>query len=197
MGSTLKSFSFGVYKGYSEIPASVWGLFTEMGNDPTKSVPYVDEILNAGLEGRIATNLPFYIDAYCKAVESNTRMADYARVKRVVSTVDTDVKDMDDMRNAYGTVSLSHVSLVARMEDSFDKLADDEELRYAISQIRSLNESFILEYSVNIIETIKYAVRGIPSAIDNLRKLCNEFSDIAEYVQIILSSGRGFEEIFA
>lgn len=197
MGSSLKSFSFGVYKGYSEIPASVWGLFKEMGNDPTKSVPYVDEILNAGLDGRIATNVPFYIEAYCKAIETNTRMADYARVRKVVNTVDDDINHADDLRCPYGTISLSQVSLVAKMEDSFEKLADSEELRYAVSQIRSLNEKFILEYSVNIIETLRYAVRGIPSAIDNLRRLCSEFSDVAEYVQVILSSGRDFEEVFA
>ena len=197
LSDVLKSFSFGVYRGYSEIPPSVWGLFVDMAKDTSKSVPYVSEIVSAGLEGRIATNMPFHLDAYCKAIEMNTRLADYSRARKVAYCVNDEADDFETTSRAYGTISLSKVSLVAKMEDSFEKLADSDELRYAVSQIRSLNESFILEHSVNIIETLKYAVRGVPSAIERLRQLCSDFSEVAEYVQVILGSGENVEECFA
>lgn len=195
LSGSLKSFSFGVYKGYSDIPASVWSLFTEMGESPTKSFPYVDEILTACLEGRIATNVPFNFEGYCKAIEMNTRLACNSRAKKVFAYTEDD--NIEDDGITYGTISLNRVSLVAKMENYFDKLEDDDELLYAVSQIRSLNETFILEYSVNILETLRNAVRGIPSAVDKLRSLCDEFSDVAEYVKVILSSGKDLDECFA
>ena len=197
MGSTLKSFSFGIVKGYSEVPTGVWGLFTEMGNNPSKSVAYVDEILQAGLSGRIDLKSPFYLDAYCKAVEEKTRLATSARLKKVTTYVDTSNGSEKEEKLGYGLVSLNQVSLLARMEDHFEKLIDNDELMYSVSQIKSLNSSFILEYSVNIVETLRNAVRGIPSAVSKLRELCSEFSDIAEYVQVILSSGIDIEECLA
>lgn len=196
MGSSLKSFSFGVHKGYSDIPASVWSLFSDMADCPNKSVPYVYEILTAGLEGRISTSEPFNLEAYCNAVDFNTRLALHNRSKKVFAYTENQKED-EESNFQMGTISLNKVSLVAKMESSFDKLEEDDELAYAVSQIRSLNETFIIEYSVNIIETIRNAVRGIPCAVDKLRSLCKDFPELSEYVRVVLSSGRDIEESFA
>lgn len=196
--STLKSFQFGIYNGYSEVPERVWGLLKDMADNPVKTVPYAYDIIRAGLEGRIETNAPFYLDAYCRSIETNTRMAEYSRVKKVLSCVDTDgSNDREFDATPYGTVSLSKVSLVAKMEDAFDKLVDDDELMYALRQVRDLNDSFIVNYSVNVVDTLKYAIRGIPSAVSKLKELCSEFSELSEYIRIILSSGIDLCEFFA
>lgn len=198
MENTLKSFQFGISNGYSEVPERVWRLLKDMADNPTKTVPYAYDIIKAGLEGRIETNAPFYLEAYCHSIETNTRMAEYTKVRKVLSCIDTDgVKDRESDATPYGTVSLSKVSLVAKMEDAFEKLVDDEELAYALKQVRNLNDSFIVNYSVNVMDTLKYAIRGIPSAVSKLKELCSEFSELSEYIRIILSSGEDLCEFFA
>ena len=66
-----------------------------------------------------------------------------------------------------------------------------------LRQVRDLNDSFIVNYSVNVVDTLKYAVRGIPSAVSKLKELCSEFSELSEYIRIILSSGKDLCEFFA
>lgn len=196
--STLKAFQFGIMNGYSEIPEGVWCLLSDMTNNPQKPIPYVYDIVKAGMEGRIDIHAPFYLDAYCRAIESNTKIAEFSKAKKVLHCVDeVSGTDKSDCMIGYGDISLSKVSLVARMEDAFEKLADDDELMYALSQVKGMNDKFIVEHSVDLVTTLKYAVKGIPAAVTKLRAVCNEFSDIAEYVRVILSSGRDLNELFA
>lgn len=192
----LKSFSFGIVSGKSEVPAEVWSLFTEMNKNPNKNVPYAYEIVRAGLLGRIDLGSPFHLEAYCKTVESNLALAEFTESKKLLhfkNGVDSDGNEI----KSWGTVSLEKASLVARMEDKFEVILNSEELDFAVRQISSLNEEFIINEGINVVEVLKNAVRGIPSAVEKLKYICANFLELAEYVKTILSSGVDVADCFA
>lgn len=74
---------------------------------------------------------------------------------------------------------------------------DNAELKCAIESIKSLNDDFIVDYSVDLIALIKKAVQGIPQAVLKLKEVCEQMSCVAEQVKIILNSGVSIDECFA
>ena len=51
--------------------------------------------------------------------------------------------------------------------------------------------------NVDIVLTIKQALRGLSDSISVLQKVCDEYAIVAEQVKTILGSGLEFEELFA
>ena len=194
--SCLKSFSFGTVYGKSEVPPEVWALFTDMNKNPSKSVQYTCEILKAGLLGRIDLSSPFSMEAYCRTIDANLKLVEYQGSKKLLRIQeDSALDEINGLK--WGNVTLSRASLVTRMKDQFEEILDSDELKFAVSQISSLNEEFIINEGINVVEVLKNAVRGIPSAVERLKYICDNFSQLAEYVKTVLSSGVDVEDCFA
>jgi hypothetical protein len=186
--STLKSFSFGSYKGVDELPDVVVGLFSSMMERPEKSVEYAEEIINAALEGRINFDKEFNMGAYENSIRNNTRMNAQDRMKK--ETFFTD----DDLDEAYkGGVSENKVS---DDRDDYASFEDEDEVKWAVNSIKAENNTYRIDYGINLIKLLKGAVKGFPHAIERLKEVCNEFKQVNEWVQVILKSGHTVESLF-
>lgn len=197
--STLKSFGFGSYKGVDELPSCVLGLFTPMLDRPERTVEFTEEIINAGLEGRIDFTKVFNLDAYEFTVRNNEKMnTEKRRAKEVfIDYSSTETEKESSLRNGGITMDAVAVSAVEKLSDAFEEVVDSSELSYAIETIKSLNDDFIIENGVNLISVIKKAVEGFPQAKATLKRVCEEYSIVSEQVHIILKSGRDVNSCFA
>lgn len=186
--STLKSFSFGSYKGVDELPDVVVGLFSSMMKRPEKSVEYAEEIINAALEGRINFDKEFNIGAYENTIRNNTRMNAQDRQKK--ETFFTD----DEFEDSYkGGVSENKVS---DDRDDYASFEDEDEVKWAVKNIKAENNTFRIDYGINLIKLLKKATGGYPQAMEKLRMVCLEFERVGEWIRIILSSGHPVDSLF-
>ncbi len=187
--STLKSFSFGSYKGVDELPDVVVGLFSSMMERPEKSVEYAEEIINAALEGRINFDKEFNMGAYETSIRNNTRMNAQDRMKK--ETFFTD----DDLDEAYkGGVSENKVS---DNRDDYASFEDEDEVKWAVNSIKAENNTYRIDYGINIIKLLKKATGGYPQAMEKLKMVCLEFERVGEWIKIILSSGHSVDSLFS
>ena len=81
-------------------------------------------------------------------------------------------------------------------KDDYTKLDDKSELDYTVNKIRELQLEIAKDLGLDIIFCMRKAVQGIPAAIEELGKVCKDLPWIGEYVQVILSSGVSFNELF-
>lgn len=193
--SLLKSFSFGQFHGYTELPEDVLSLFTSLVEDPSKHVKYASEIISAGLQGNIDFSRNFNIDAYEAAI---TRNQQFSTSKKRKKETFLDFGSGDDDEAQHGGVRVDVASLhnVAQMEDAYEQLMSEDELRYAISAIKSIQPMLLVEARMDVLYTMKQALRGIPDSVKMLKKLCEEYEILGEQIKIVLSSGYSFEEMF-
>ena len=190
----LGSYSFGSYMGVDEIPEKVLGLFA----DPVrqgKSLNYASEIVFSGIRGRIDLNREFNIEAYEKAIEKNGQLSAYNKKKKE-SYLDFGSSDDYDSVTQSGGVQAERLNLEV-VQDAFEELLDNDELACAVSNIRRLNDEFITVEETDIIEAIRLALKGIPQAIKELKRICEFYPQISENIKTILSCGLSFDEVFA
>ena len=187
--STLKSFSFGSYKGVDELPDVVVELFTAMTERPEKSVEYAEEIINAGLEGRIDFDREFNLDAYEYRVRNTTYM-NVEKTKRKVTFFHGE--DIDDTHK--GGVSENKVS---DDRDDYANIDDEDEVKWAVNNIKAENNTFRVDYGINLIKLLRKGIEGYPQATERLRMVCKEFERVGEWIKIILSSGYSVDLLFS
>lgn len=196
--SLLKSYSFGHIFGVTELPNEVLNLFIGLSSNPEKKIEYASEIISAGLQGNIDFNHEFNIDAYEAAIRKNLRLGKENKRKKEVFLDFTDNNDdWDEVQGAGGIKADVASSRAAnKMEDAYDKLIMEDELRYAVETIKSLQPMLLVEAKMDFLHTMEQALKGIPESIKLLRQVCDEFEVVAEQVKVILGSGYTFEEIF-
>lgn len=196
--SLLKSYSFGHIFGVTELPNEVLNLFIGLSKNPEKKIEYASEIISAGLQGNIDFNHEFNLDAYEAAIRKNLKLGKESRRKKEVFLDFTDNNDdWEETQYAGGIkadVATTHA--VQKMEDAYDKLIMEDELRYAVDTIKSLQPMLLVEAKMDFMHTMEQALKGIPESIKLLQRVCDEFEVVAEQIKIILGSGYTFEEIF-
>ena len=187
--STLRSLSFGVSNGVDVLPEEVSLLFKEMATDGKSPVECADEIIRAGLEGRINLNVPFNLRGYEYTIKCTERMK---KEQNKFKTLYIDFEnDKENTQRGSGLYNADYVSqnCINKMHDAYEEIADSAELQSAIATIKSLNSDFIIEYDVDLVSLIKRAVGGFPEAREKLANVCKEFELVGEQVKLILSSG--------
>ena len=191
----LKSYRFGSFLGVDEVPENVLNLFTSTVNKH-KEVTYASEIIFSGIRGRIDLTQPFYLEAYEKAIEKNGSLAkNQKKKKEFYIEFDASTDDFaETARN--GGIQEDHLS-IDEVQDAFEELVDNDELRYAVEKIKNLNQDLLVVEEVDLIEALKLALQGIPQAIKEIRRICDFYPTISESVRTILSSGKDFYEVFA
>lgn len=198
MRSTLKSCSFGSYKGKDGIPEEVLRLLSSL--KPEMGVEYVQEIIDAGLDGRINLDGNFNLGGYVYAIKRNGQLSErkeMARESHINFSSDGDTRSGETRQEA-GMVDANVVAykMYTQMNDSFENLVEDADLRYAIETIKSINEELVITYDVDLIVLLKKAASGVPQAVAKLKQLCDDFALVREQVKIVLSSGKPIEECF-
>jgi len=194
--SLLKSFSFGSSMGVDELPIEVINLFSDcVGKE--KELNYASEIVYSALNGRIDYNRPFNIDAYENAIKKYSSLAQYSRKKKE-KFIDFTANSDDSYSECVRAGGIPEEKLdVSGVKDAYLEFDDNDELMHAVANIKKLNTEFIIVEELDIIESIRLALRGIPQAVEDLKHLCDFYPKVSEYIKTILSSGFEFEEIFA
>lgn len=197
--SLLRSFSFGHISGVTELPIEVLNLFSDLCYNPDKKIEFASEIISAGLQGNIDFEHDFNIDAYEAAIRKNQKLGKEAKRKKEVFLDFTDSNDDWDETVQAGGIKADTATTRAtkQMEDAYEQLLADEELKYAVETIKSLQPILLVEAKMDFKCTVKQALKGIPESIALLKKVCEDYEIVAEQVNIILNCGKPFEEIFA
>jgi len=196
--SLLRSYSFGSFHGYSELPKEVLNLFVKASQTPGKKIEFASEIISNGLQGRIDFTREFNLDAYEATIRKNQRLnLDAKKRKETYIDYSASGDDWSDVFRTGGmTIDAVSASAVVEVKDAFEQLMDDEELKYAIESIKSLQPVLFVEEQVDFIGAIKDALSGIPNALATVKEICDKYDVVAEQVKCILSSRYSFEECF-
>lgn len=194
--SLLRSFSFGQFHGITELPDEVLSLFTDLLEDPSKHVKYASEIISAGLQGNIDFGREFNLEAYEAAITRNQQF-NTSRKRKKETFLDFSTSDDDESQHGGVRVDIASLSNALQMEDAYEQLMDEDELRYAISAIKSIQPVLIVEARMDILYTMQQALRGIPDSVKMLKKVCEDYEVLGEQIKVVLSSGYSFEEMFA
>ena len=194
--SLLRSFSFGHISGVTELSNEILGLFEDLVYNPEKKIEFASEIISAG---NIDFKHDFNIDAYESAIRKNQRLGKEAKRKKEVFLDFSDNSDDWDETVQAGGIKADTATTRAtkKMEDAYEQLLADEELKYAVETIKSLQPMLLVEAKMDFMCTVKQALKGIPESVNLLKRVCDDYEVVAEQVKIILGSGKTFEEIFA
>lgn len=191
----LMSYGFGSYLGVDEVPEKVLNLFTDSIKSD-KKLNYASEIVFSGIMGRINLDDTFHIDAYEKAIKRNGDLTLNTRRKKETYIDYGCSSDDYDTVAQNGGIQVDHLN-IDDVSDAFEDLINEDELRYAVENIKKLNKELLIVEEVDLVEALKLALKGIPQAIDEIKRLCKFYPTIGDSVKTILSSGRDFQEVFA
>lgn len=185
--------------GVSELPVEVLNLFLPLTEDPDKRIEYASEIITAGLQGRIDFSKEFNLDAYEATIRKNQHLLKESERKKKSYIDFSGASDDFDEVASNGGIKAEFESLetIEEMKDAFEEVLSNEELNYAVSTIKSLNDDFIADYGTDLIFALKSAVRGIPQAVEEIKKICTDFSVVSELIETILTSKCEVEALFA
>ena len=147
---------------------------------------YSVELLNAVMDGRISVDKNFNLFGWCKCVREGKFQMELRRLKKEDYLIDDDDDENSGVR----------ASSLVDDKDDYTKLDDKSELDYTVNKIRELQLEIEKDLGLDIIFCMRKAVQGIPAAIEELGKVCKDLPWIGEYVQVILSSGVSFNELF-
>lgn len=194
----LRSYSFGTVLGHSELPVEVIELFLDLSSNPEKKIEYASEIVFAGLQKRIRCDGTFVLDAYERTIRKNEKLGKENRRKRECS-IDYSRDTEDEAKRDGSLVSVEYVSshVVEKITDAYEQLIFEDELRYAISTIKKLQPVLLVSAKIDILHTIKQALKGLPDSIELLQQVCSQYDVVAEQIKVILGSGYQFQELFA
>lgn len=197
--SLLRSYSFGHYFGVTELPEDILGLFLDLVENPSKKIEFAHEIVSAGLRGKIDLEHYFNIDAYEATIRKNQRLGIENKRKRESYIDFSDSCDDWDETVLSGGIKADIASMKAvnKMEDAYEKLLSENELEYAVKSIKSLQPMLLVDAKLDIIHTMRQALKGIPESVKLLRQVCDDYKVVADNVKTILESGFEFNEIFS
>lgn len=184
----LRSYSFGMIYGVNELPENVLSLFKELIYKPEINLEHTNEIIVAGLRGNISEN--FSLSAYEYGIKKKEDLAKINKAKKN-KNISLDA-EQDNSLASYFDISMSQldneVVKTSDLRDEYEKLLDEDELKYAIKEIKGLQKDIFIKEQVNVIGGLKDALNGVPVAIRTMRELCEKYERINELVEIILSS---------
>ena len=183
----LRSYAF-----QKEVPDSVWNLFSKAEKLGT-SLDYTLEIIDAAMKGDINLNKEFNLQGYIYSINQTKKHEDRRRFKknlRINYTVD-DEADFGD------NIQADNLSGYVESIDEYEKIDNDSEVSYAISEINRMSHDIMIFHNVDIETCLSQANRGMPESINLLRKLVNDNPQVGLYIQTILASGYPLETLMS
>lgn len=181
----LRSYAF-----QKEVPDTVWNLFSKADKLGT-GLDYTLEIIDAAMQGDINLNREFNLKGYIYSINQARKHEDRRRYKknlRINYTVD-DEADFGD------NIQADNLSGYVESIDEYEKIDNDSEVSYAISEINRMSHDIMIFHNVDIETCLSQANRGMPESINLLRKLVNDNPQVGLYIQTILASGYPLETL--
>lgn len=186
----LRSFSFGLIYGVNELPENVINLFSELLKHPEINIEHASEIVEAGLKGNIGEN--FSLIAYEKGIKKKEALAKISKAKKkknIDISLDT---EQDNSVTSYFDISMTQLDMqvvkTTDLLDEYEKLLNEDELEYAIKEIKGLQKDIFIKEQIDVMQGLKDALDGVPVAIHTMKELCEKYERVNELVEIILSS---------
>lgn len=184
--SLLRSYSF-----YEEVPYTVWKLFEDAGMLGTK-LDYILEIIEEAQNGNIDFNKEFNLGGYINTIKWNQERESYRHGKKIKSIC----SDFDEWEEDCNFITEDIVSTYATRIDAYRELEDDDEIKYAVKEIKRLSRQILIEHSICIYRCTYMALKGMPDSVMILKDLVSKDTHVGDLLKIILSSGYKLEELF-
>ena len=186
----LRSFSFGLIYGVNELPENVINLFSELLKHPEINIEHTSEIVEAGLKGNIGEN--FSLIAYEKGIKKKEALAKISKAKKK-KNIDTSLDtEQDNSVTSYFDISMTQLDMqvvkTTDLLDEYEKLLNEDELEYAIKEIKGLQKDIFIKEQIDVMQGLKDALDGVPVAIRTMKELCEKYERVNELIEIILSS---------
>lgn len=186
----LRSFSFGLIYGVNELPENVINLFSELLKHPEINIEHASEIVEAGLKGNIGEN--FSLIAYEKGIKKKEALAKISKAKKK-KNIDTSLDtEQDNSVTSYFDISMTQLDMqvvkTTDLLDEYEKLLNEDELEYAIKEIKGLQKDIFIKEQIDVMQGLKDALDGVPVAIRTMKELCEKYERVNELLEIILSS---------
>ena len=186
----LRSFSFGLIYGVNELPENVINLFSELLKHPEINIEHASEIVEAGLKGNIGEN--FSLIAYEKGIKKKEALAKISKAKKK-KNIDTSLDtEQDNSVTSYFDISMTQLDMqvvkTTDLLDEYEKLLTEDDLEYAIKEIKGLQKDIFIKEQIDVMQGLKDALEGVPVAIRTMKELCEKYERVNELVEIILSS---------
>lgn len=172
-----------------QLPERVQALFSTMADKPTKSVEYVDEIIRAGLDGRIDLSSNFNLEGYCYRITSTYKGKVEPKSLKKIKYLEDDTSDFENTAKSGGVLT----NTIIKLETSFEEIENDSELMFAVDTIKRLQMDFLVQEGISLKKLITRAIEGVPQAVKKLKVVCEEFELVGEQIKVILLSGKAME----
>ena len=207
--SLLRSYSF-----YDEVdPKAYLGLLA-MQENPSGHFDCTIEYLNAVQRGEF--NLDKFEEAAKRDELKGTTHYNELKKEFNLKAYDYKVKEIREKRrwksdrkklriyeagedgtaDAYGVLE-SVVTECAGQKDAYEDFLNEDELSYAVKYLYDSRGWLMTEARIDIIQTLRQALKGVPDAVRNLASVVEEYPVVGDCVRVILSSGKDLEDVLS
>lgn len=199
--SLLKSYSFGIYLGYDNVPGEVLSMFSELVEKPEKKLEFACVAVASGMRG-LQKGTKFK-DFNLTAFEMDVKRKNFAtkckRESTKLSFIVPHSGDDDYSVSSYCSISEDVLPLMMfeRVKDAYEEVLLSDELDQAIRAIKKVNTQLFIEEGVDIIVALERAVDFVPDAIEEIKRICQSYPSISESIFTILNSGNKVDALFA
>ena len=102
----------------------------------------------------------------------------------------------DGTADAYGVLE-SVVTECAGQKDAYEDFLNEDELSYAVKYLYDSQGWLMTEARIDIIHTLRQALKGVPDAVRNLASVVKEYPVVGDCVRAILSSGKDLNDLLS
>ena len=148
------------------------------------------ELIDGYMNGKINTKYEFNAVGYVRAIKKHKTMEKSREYQKQLYIYNSD-EDFDP--NDRAGIS---VAVLQDPQDEYLLLEEQDEVQYAITKYKSLQDGYCFSEGCDILVVLKNAIDGIPMAVKKLKELCETDSIISNLVWILLSSGLSYSEMF-
>lgn len=196
--SLLRSFSFGIESGMSDIPLDVLGIFSDLTDEQRSGLVYASEIIEAGMRGKIDTSRAFNMKAYTVEITKRKKLKqNETKDVYMVGDFDDGAETTTNLYQKTITQEYASTHTVKKMVDAYDQLADADELQYAVKSIKELNLALTAKSGVDLIQAMKsYLVCNVADSANVIKGVCERFPVVAQFVYTILDCNEPFIDLF-
>lgn len=173
------------YFAYQNAPSgAVWSLFHELGSVSAEQrervfsnsdYAHTLEIVSAAMNGKIPTdpesisnfNLWGYEYACTKTDQDGRRK----ETKKTLNIVEFSTSSDDSLEVGYGDISARELG---SEEALFDEIVDSVDFEENLRMLFNIRSRYISEQGVDVVSVLYGALKGIPDALSEIKKLLND-----------------------
>lgn len=174
-----------LFSGLADISQSDWSADGYMRCEYGNTVKIMNTALNGTLCRNATEDSEFNLRAYELACQKNEQTEQLERAKKFLSIVDVDSEDTEDLRVGYGEISSRKLKTE---EFLFDEFENSETFESSLRELFNAKTTYLINYGVDIIKTLKNSLNGIPAAIRELASILSRDSWLKDIIENLCES---------